>query len=74
MPDVRRYLSVFWGVLLMLIKQFHYLSDGCAPLVEDLGHIFYSEKSRFWRVLKEVSCGVPPKSEVVDNLTAMLEK
>ena len=39
MPDVRRYLSVFWGVLLILIKLFDYLSDGRAPLVEDLGDV-----------------------------------
>ena len=38
-PDVRRYLSVFWGVIMMLIKQFDYLSDGCDPLVEDLGGV-----------------------------------
>ena len=35
-PDVRRYLSVFWGPLMMLLKRFYYLSDGRAPLVEDL--------------------------------------
>ena len=37
MPDVRRYLSVFWGVIVMLLKQFDYLSDGRGPLVEYLG-------------------------------------
>ena len=36
MPDVRRYLSVFWGVLLMLLKLPRCLSDVRAPLVEDL--------------------------------------
>ena len=36
MPDVRRYLSVFWGPLMMLLKRFDYLSDGRTPLVEDL--------------------------------------
>jgi len=39
MPDVRRYLSVFWGVLVMLIKLFDYLSDGRTPLVDDLGDV-----------------------------------
>ena len=37
MPGVRRYLSVFLGVLLMSLKLPHYLSDGRAPLVEVLG-------------------------------------
>ena len=37
MPDVRRYLSVFWGGIVMLLKQFDYLSDGRDPLVEYLG-------------------------------------
>ena len=37
MPDVRRYLSVFLGVIVMLLKQFDYLSDGRGPLVEYLG-------------------------------------
>ena len=48
-PDVRRYLSTFWGALLMLLKWFDYLSDGHASLVEDLrppevssGSYFYS--------------------------------
>jgi len=36
-PGVRRYLSVFLGVLLMSLKLPHYLSDGRAPLVEVLG-------------------------------------
>ena len=36
MPDVRRYLSVLWGPLMMLLNIFNYLSDGRAPLVEDL--------------------------------------
>ena len=36
MPDVRRYLSAFWGPLMMLLKRFYYLSDGRALLVEDL--------------------------------------
>ena len=35
----------------MLLKQFHYLSDGRAPLVEDLGPILCTEKQGFWRVL-----------------------
>ena len=37
MPDVRRYLLLFWGPLMMLLNIFNYLSDGRAPLVEDLG-------------------------------------
>ena len=37
MPDVRRYFSVFWGVLSMLLKIFDKLSDGRAPLVGVLG-------------------------------------
>ena len=35
-PDVRRYLSGFWGVILMLLKIFHNLSNGRAPLIDDL--------------------------------------
>ena len=41
MPDVRRYLSVFWGVIMMLIKPFDYLSDGCDPVVENLGVVLF---------------------------------
>ena len=52
MPDVRRYLSVFWGVLLMLIKIFDYLSEGRAPLVADLGDV---------SVLKIISCFHPER-------------
>ena len=37
MPDVRRYFSVLWGPFMMLLNIFDYLSDGRAPLVEDLG-------------------------------------
>ena len=36
MPGVRRYLSVFWVVLLMSLKLSHCVSDGRAPLVEVL--------------------------------------
>jgi len=35
-PDVRRYLLLFWGPLMMLLNIFNYLSDGRAALVEDL--------------------------------------
>ena len=41
MPDVRRYLSVFWGVIVMLLKQFDYLSDGRDPLVEYLAVVMF---------------------------------
>ena len=36
-PGVRRYLSGFWVVLLMLVKLPRCLSEGRAPLVEFLG-------------------------------------
>jgi len=36
-PGVRRYFSVFWGPLLMLLKLFDYLSDGRTLLVGVLG-------------------------------------
>ena len=52
MPDVRRYLSAFWGLLLMLIKLPHYLSDGRAPLVGVLGPILCFKNEAFWRELK----------------------
>ena len=52
MPDVRRYLSAFWGLLLMLIKLPHYLSDVRAPLVGVLGPIFCFKNEGFWRELK----------------------
>ena len=41
MPDVRRYLSVFWRFILMLIEIFDYLSAVRAPLVEDLGDVSF---------------------------------
>ena len=41
MPDVRRYLFVFWGLVLMLLKLFGHLSDGRAPLVEVLGPLLF---------------------------------
>ncbi len=41
MPDVRRYLLVFWGVIVMLLNQFDYLSDGRDPLVESLGVVLF---------------------------------
>ena len=44
-PDVRRYLSGFWGVILMLLNIFHYLSNGGAPLIDDLGAPAFSWKS-----------------------------
>ena len=39
-PEVRRYLSGFWGALMMPLNIFNYLSDGRAPLVEVLGGFF----------------------------------
>ena len=43
-PDVRRYLLVFWGPLLMLINIFHYLSEWRAPLIKDLGPLDFLTK------------------------------
>ena len=51
MPGVRRYLSVFWGLLLMLLKLPHNLSDGRAPLVGVLGPIFCFKNEASWRML-----------------------
>ena len=47
MPGVRKYLSVFWGILLTSLKLPHYLSDGCALLVEVLGAIFGAKNEAF---------------------------
>ena len=49
MPDVRTYLSAFWGLLLMLIKLPHYLSDGRTSLVEVLRPIFGAKNDAFER-------------------------
>ena len=51
MPDVRRYLSTFGGLLLMPLNLFDNLSDGRAPLGEVLGPILYSKIEAFWEVL-----------------------
>jgi len=50
-PDVRRYFSVFWGILLMLRKLFDNLSYGRAPLVGVLGPILCSKIEASWREL-----------------------
>ena len=47
MPGVRRYLSVFLGLLLMSLKLPRCLSDGRAPLVEVLGAIFGAKNEAF---------------------------
>ena len=52
MPGVRRYLSVFWGPLLMLLKLPHNLSGGRAPLVGVLGRILCFKNEAFWMELK----------------------
>ena len=54
MPDVRRYLSVFWGLLLMLLNLFGYLSNGRAPLVEVLGPILFLKIEAFGEILSIV--------------------
>ena len=51
MPGVRRYFSVFWGPLLMLLKLFDCLSDGRTLLVGVLGGVLFSKNDAFWRML-----------------------
>ena len=59
--------DTFWyfvGALLMLLKVFHYLSDGRAPLVEDLGGCFYFQNT----LVFSPTCAVKIKGKVVKNV------
>ena len=58
MLDVRRYLSVLWGVLMLLLNIFNCLSDGRAPLVEDLGPPEVSTKLlNWWKIVPTYALG-----------------
>ena len=51
-PDVRTYLSGIWGLILMLLNIFHPLSNGYAPLVDDLGPSAFPRK---WAHLRKLA-------------------
>ena len=51
-PDVRTYLSGIWGLILMLLNILHHLSNGCAPLVDDLGPSAFPRK---WAHLRKLA-------------------
>ena len=51
-PDVRTYLSGIWGLILILLNILHHLSNGCAPLVDDLGPSAFPRK---WAHLRKLA-------------------